>query len=514
MLGARVASRIIGMPKLLQTKVLVATWVLALVTRLWGIASRPIWYDEAFAVLFAEKGPRSMLVGTLSPTAAGAADVHPLGYYSLLWAWMRLFGESLPSARALSVIAGLATVVVFSVLALKVLERKTALAASLLLALSPFHIHYSQEIRMYSFLGLWLLLATYCYWRGSRSDGWLWWLGFAVFAALGQYTQSLAAFYLAALALWPLITRNGRALKRTVLAGSLALLLYLPWLVQVPGQLARVGHAYWIDKPGLYRIFTLPLAFVTGLPLPNPWLAPALFMALSILAFGFWRTLAAIKVKRPDLQSGLWSLYLAFLPPALLFLFSQWEPLYLERALLPSGVMFALWLAWTVMDTRAPGIARIATVVFLAVAFSMGFYQHVAYDGFPYAPYQSLMHELEARREASDVVIHSNKLSMLPSVYYDRTLPQSYIADPPGSGQDTLAPSTQQVLGLEAKTDIRSAAGGAERVWFVIFDRSIQEYVRAGYSTHPDIGWLMAHYSQIQVDAWGDLRVFLFSKRP
>src|SRR5215208_3825945 len=89
-----------------------AILILALCTRLLGIASRPIWYDEAFAVLFSEKGLSAMLYGTLAPTGAGSADIHPLGYYTLLWLWMKVFGESLVVTRLLSVMAGLISVYV------------------------------------------------------------------------------------------------------------------------------------------------------------------------------------------------------------------------------------------------------------------------------------------------------------------------------------------------------------------------------------------------------------------
>src|SRR5215216_4826527 len=87
-----------------------AILILALCTRLLGIASRPVWYDEAFAVLFSEKGLSAMLYGTLAPTGAGSADIHPLGYYTLLWLWMKVFGESLVAVRLLSVISGLFSV--------------------------------------------------------------------------------------------------------------------------------------------------------------------------------------------------------------------------------------------------------------------------------------------------------------------------------------------------------------------------------------------------------------------
>lgn len=144
----------------------------------------------------------------------------------------------------------------------------------------------------------------------------------------------------------------------------------------------------------------------------------------------------------------------------------------------------------------------------------MGIYEHITYVGFPYGPYQAVTADLQSRQQPGDVIIHSSKLSMMPSVYYDRNLAQTYVSDPPGSNVDTLAPATQTVLGLEAKPDIESAAGNATRVWFIIFDESNQEYIQAGYSMHPQLAWLMQHCSQVEIQKWDDLRVYLFAKNP
>ena len=266
---------------------------LSLFVRLLGIASRPIWYDEAFSVLFSEKGPAAMLVGTLSPTPMGAADVHPLEYYTILWAWMRLFGESLIAVRLLSIIAGLVVVALVYFLALDLFEVRVAQVAGLITALSAFQVHFAQEIRMYGIMCLWLLSATFAYHRAVQSGRWFWWLCFAIFSALAQYCHNLAAFYLLALAIWPLITKNWRALKGVVLAGALAILLYLPWLIHLPAQFAKVDQSYWIAKPGLYRLFTLLLIFVVNLPLPTSWLALGLFVTLFVIAIAIWQTIRA-----------------------------------------------------------------------------------------------------------------------------------------------------------------------------------------------------------------------------
>ena len=485
--------------------------VLALIVRLVGISTRPLWYDEAFAVLFSEKGLSAMLVGTLSPTGAGAADVHPLGYYSLLTLWMQLFGESPISVRALSVTASLLTVLVVYALAKGLFGARTALAAGVLVALAPFQVHYGQEIRMYAFLNLWISLAIFCYWRGSRSTSWGWWAGFACCAAAAQYTHNLAAFHLLAIAIWPAVNRDWQTLRRVSVAGLAAMTLYLPWLIHLPSQMAKVDQAYWITAPDLYRLLSLLLAFVTNIPLRTEFLAPGLFAALTITVLALVQTVREAKRRDAPSAGGLWMLYLAFCAPLMMFVFSQWKPVYLERALLPAGTMFLVWIAWILTSAKAAPATRILIGTALAVAFGLGLFHHATYAGFPYAPFTEIAAELRSRLEAGDVILHSSKLSMLPMVYYDRQLAQAYIADPPGSGIDTLAPSTQKVLKLEASEDLNSAIGDADRVWFLIFAELNQEYVRAGHARHPHLTYLIERYTQLELHHWGSLDVYLFS---
>ena len=123
---------------------------------------------------------------------------------------------------------------------------------------------------------------------------------------------------------------------------------------------------------------------------------------------------------------------------------------------------------------------------------------------------QPLTLEKERSRTRASFIVHSSKLSFLPMEYYDRRISQTYVADPPGSSVDTLAPGTQRVLGVKAASDISSAVGDSRRVWFLIFGQSNQEYLRAGYPRHPHLSWLMDHYAEVEVQHWEDLDLYLF----
>jgi hypothetical protein len=202
--------------------------------------------------------------------------------------------------------------------------------------------------------------------------------------------------------------------------------------------------------------------------------------------------------------------YLAFIPPLFLYLFSLWQPVYIERALLPSGVFFLLWLAWSLTRTKLPKGIRWFAIGLLLTGMSMGIVQHITYRGFPYGPYRALDRYLAEELTPDDRIVHSNKLTMLPMVYYDRDLPQRYVADPPGSGSDTLALTTQRVLGLIANPDLQSAVGGAEKVWFIVFQKAIEEYQTGVEPTHPHLVWLDENFKLERKEYFGDILLYVY----
>lgn len=94
----------------------------------------------------------------LSATLAGG--FHPPLYYLLLRGWSLLLGSDVGTARALSAVAGVLTVVAGHRAFLAYVPRRgVALVVATLIALMPIDLWFSRELRMYS---LWTLLAV-CY---------------------------------------------------------------------------------------------------------------------------------------------------------------------------------------------------------------------------------------------------------------------------------------------------------------------------------------------------------------
>jgi hypothetical protein len=496
----------------LSTFILPAILFLAVLIRVVGIASRPIWYDEAFSLIFASRGPAAMLVGTFGNGATAAPEEHTIFYYSALWLWMLVFGNSLVAARTLSILFGTATVAISYLLEKTMFNIKVAFCAAVIVAIAPFQVHYSQEIRMYSLMAFFTTCTTYAFMEATSTGNWKWWVFFSFSAAGAQYSHALAVFYLVPLAMIPIIQRRWRIAASCMIAAGFALMIYLPSLITLPAQISKIQSAYWIDTPELYRLITSLLSFTVNLPLPGITLVAGLSVTFTITAIGVLQTIKAGKKRDNSSSKGLWLLYLSFAPPLLLFLFSQWKPVYVERGLLPSGVIFCLWLAWVILGTPMPNFVRFSMIGLLACGMAMGDYLHLTYDGFPYAPYRALDDYLSTNVAKGDVIIHSNKLSALPAIFFNPQLPQIFVNDPSGSGTDSLSPVTQSVLGVSSIPTIDRATESADHIWFIIFQKSIDEYISSGQVSHPHLDWLNAHYQLAEIQQWGDLLLFKYSK--
>ena len=290
------------------------------------------------------------------------------------------------------------------------------------------------------------------------------------------------------------------------------MIIYSPWLTQLPAQFTKVNAAYWMERPGPEKLFTLLLVYLPNLPLPEILLLPGLLFAMLTVALAAYQTYRAARQKLPGANHGLWLACLSFGPPLLLWLISQFLPIYVERALLPSHVFFCIWLAWALTRTQLPRPVQVTAFALVLASGSMGIYQHLSYNGFPYGSYAALDNSLRGRMETGDVIIHSSKLSYLPSFYFDRDLPQSFIADPAGSGTDTLSTATMQTLSLNAAKDVESATVDASRVWYIIFQRSIDELKDQGRNTFPDLEYLGKNFELESVEEWDDLRLYLFKR--
>jgi len=230
------------------------TLALGVALRLWSRSD--LWLDEAQTVAIAR-----LPVGQI-PAALRQDGAPPL-YYLLLHGWMSVFGTG--SARALSVLCSVLALPLAWLLGRRVGGRRTAWAALLLLAASPFAIRYAEEGRMYSLVVLLALAGGLVLLRVLERPGWPPVLGLALVAAALALTHYWCLYLLAAvgigLLVWLVVglgTPRAAGARRGLLGLALGALGVLPWLPSFATQNAHTGTP-WSDP---LRVTALGAALV------------------------------------------------------------------------------------------------------------------------------------------------------------------------------------------------------------------------------------------------------------
>jgi len=250
-------------------------WVLlctlaALILRLFRIGHQSFHIDEIISIEAATH-------------ATGAAfwrallhDIHGPLTSALLHGWVRL-GEGETWLRLLYLVPGVLAVPVVYRLGRELLDEATGRVACLALALSPFQVWYGQEVRNYSWLVFFLMVALLLFariWNGHAGRGT--WAGLTVVLALSVVTNYSTLFLLIALTLAVLARRERGMLLRWSVTLVVVGAVFLPWFLDWYHRI-DAGRLF-VDRPSPLGV---PLRKAEGLP---PAALPYMFWAFS---FGY-----------------------------------------------------------------------------------------------------------------------------------------------------------------------------------------------------------------------------------
>lgn len=213
-------------------------WVVALLgglLRFYGYDRLSLWLDEGFTVLFARL-PWDQVLGL-----RGAYDPHPPLYYALVKLASMLAPE-VSAGRLLSVVAGTLTIPVVYVMGRKLFNPWAGLAASMVVALSPLHVWYSQEARQYAVAFLLVTLSYYALLSFYREPRWGWALLYGASTLASMYIDYSPLYaLLPQFAILPLVLRkHGRRAIPLFASGVMAVVGYLPWVPQLLAT-SRIG---------------------------------------------------------------------------------------------------------------------------------------------------------------------------------------------------------------------------------------------------------------------------------
>ncbi|MGD1851384.1 MAG: hypothetical protein ACFCBU_12550 [Cyanophyceae cyanobacterium] len=240
--------------------------VLAVAFRVAGLSGKVYWGDEVFsafrvagftlpevAEILADNQPRTPAELQYFQTPNGdrnTADTvralalddpqHPPLYFVILRWWHQILGpilgDGLPLRRFLSVLIGLAVLPCVYGLAWELFRsRAVSWTAVAIVALSPFHVLYSLEVRNYGLWTLDIVGSSWLLFRALRLKTLGSWLAYGASAIGLLYTLLFGLFTLIGHGAFVAIAAIQRQLKGSQLTGfigaiTLALFLWQPWL--------------------------------------------------------------------------------------------------------------------------------------------------------------------------------------------------------------------------------------------------------------------------------------------
>lgn len=228
-----------------------------LLVRAFRLGHQSLWTDEVLTSL-SSTGSLSWIV----TQKAINTNIPPL-YYVIVHFFLTL-GRSEEMLRLPSVLFGAASIALLYFCIEPLLGRRVALLSAGLLALSPFHVWYSQEARPYAlFLFLSLVSLLLLQQLNRRPSSSFLRMGFALAAASTFYCHTLGLPFIAFLAVYALLqTPPSRRTKWIPLFAVIAVLL-LPAIYRLlafapnasadanrPFDLAFVPYAFWAFSTG------------------------------------------------------------------------------------------------------------------------------------------------------------------------------------------------------------------------------------------------------------------------
>jgi 4-amino-4-deoxy-L-arabinose transferase-like glycosyltransferase len=486
--------RLLDLNKLGPTAVLLAIVLLGFGLRLHRLGDQNIWWDEGHAIWTA----RQRLTETTDITAH---DVHPPLYLWMLHWWLALTGESEFAVRYLSVIGGMLTISLTYVVARRLIGRRAAMLATLLIATARFHIWWSQEARMYIWATFFALLSIHFFTRLRHAQTTTWW-SYVLSSIAAMYTLYLSVLVLLLQNLFVAITvwrkpKSRQFLYHWGISQLSIMVLYTPWLY-VALRYTRTGIAKTaFPFHQVWQLYGTVLATGISTDLGQyTWLLLTFgVLALAGIALLFFDRQQPQRYGFGGREIGLLLLLPIVTPPLVVYALSIprgvfYSPKPEARYLLLFAPLFYILLAGTMAGFWQKGWhGRLMSVV--SILLVLGTFVSVLpeyYVGrYLRDEYQTAMTTLAAYARPSDaVLVVSGDRYPIFLYYYNRRFPD-------GDGPPVyLLPEHSTLFTKDnAETELGPLAERHERLWLASVERTLQDPDNVAER------WLDAHLTSV-----------------
>ncbi len=315
-----------------------------LVLRCTHLSTASLWFDEGYTA-WAVSNPAREIIRIIR------VDTAPPLYYLLLRGWVTLFGFSETALRSMSALMASIALLVFVLIARRVLKSPWAIALAIsLFSFSFMQIAYAHEARFYAMMTMMGAIDLYLVLLVCQRATVLRLAAVATAWTLSLYTNNMMAFYLAGLGLGWLILPGGK-FKHLLIVSMVAGALFLPWVPTMLAQTKRLNGEFWPAVPDFWAL-AHTLGWLAGIHeqslFRGDW---HWFIEIDLI----WLGLTALACVSPSTRRPALALFgFGILPVLFIFFYSKVaQSIFIERAFLASGVAFPLVIAMALDGVRS-----------------------------------------------------------------------------------------------------------------------------------------------------------------
>ena len=323
------------------------------------VTTRSLWLDEAATVAIAGQH------GSAFWHAAAHDGGNMLGYYALLHVLIGWFGDGAFVIRLPSVISAGAGAGAISLLGLRLFDRRVALFAGVLAAVSLPLVFWGQDARGYA--PMIALVAGSFLAFAELADGprrrWPW-IAYVVLTVLSVYASYVAIFALPA-QLVALAWCRRYAWRRVLSAIAACAVCWIPLAVLALSR--GSGQLFWIARPN-FKLERQVVQALTSAGFEPNFRPVVVATPLAIVTLGLLVFAAARVLRRPRWGPVL-ALSWLVVPVVLMWLWSFiGQPIFTPRNLLVALPAVALALGWVIAQSRFAWPALVVLIALRAVA--------------------------------------------------------------------------------------------------------------------------------------------------
>lgn len=393
--------------------------------RIFNLGRNSLWTDEAGFMQFRTGGILDSLRYSLKRITLYNADMATpaFSFFAILWSSL-VSGEFM--LRLSSVIFAVMSIFLIYKLGKTLFDHKVGLISAYLLAISPFHVYYSQEFRMYSLITFLSIASAIFLVKFLETERKIFLSGYVVSHILSIYFHITTFLILFAQIVFSIIylRRKRRLFKNWLWANLIIMILLSPEAFLIIRSVEKNSWNYFLSTTistvselghlsALIPFYTLKnfcLGYNTAASVW--WPAALLFFGLSIFA-----------MVKTDNRTGLYMCLACLLIPSIIMYAIQ-RFIYADRFLIASSAFLYLIVANGVFYFKKP--LFMLAIISIICFFGLANY----YKGYlPGSLEQRIaVHSKKSHREAAnyllnhlqegDAIFHTQANTPLPLQYY------------------------------------------------------------------------------------------------